>query len=259
MRIMRTGRIFRATLPVQRVEVAPKTRYRVAVQPYVAFRFLELWTYSPGPDLLVNDIHVGNITLLANGYPIPAEAWDIVAVTRAVEVAIAGGWKAKPGERHPLYDRLLVSPETASPGMNINFHLENPTDRSLFFVASVHGLAIDADRYGAGYGDMIVHGYHGESAAPPVYRFDDLVPRRVPDTEPPPAPTAPPKIAPRPGPLTVMCRTCGAAPGAPCVATAKGKTHPARGLLPGECSGCPRKYWKQGLRATCNFCGKDRL
>jgi len=252
-----TNRVVRATLPVDILEISPKTQCYAQATPQIPFRLLELWTHSPGSDLLVQDIKVGNISLFTAWGSVPAETWDIVAITRAVEVAIQGGWKPEPGKRHPLYDRLLIHPETANVGTRIALLVENPTDRPLKFRASLHGVAIDSG--GGYYGDMLVHEDFGE---PPVYRFDDLVPSAPKPAQPPVelAPTEPPKAlgpAPRPDPLGAACRTCGAIPGQPCIATGKGKTHPARGLRPGECSACPRAAWAGGLRSKCNFCGKE--
>jgi hypothetical protein len=252
-----TNRVVRATLPLESEDIRPGCTQYVTARPQVPFRLLEVWTYSPGPHLLVSDIRVGNMSLLASSGSVPAEAWDIVAVTRAVEIAMKAGWiPATPDTPHPLYNRLKITPETASPGVNIMMLLWNPTTEPLPFRASLHGLALDNG--GGGYGSTVIHDEYdvnGQSKA----RFDDLVPGdslRASPTEPAPAPTPPPASAPTA--FDVPCRTCGAALGQACIGMGRGKTHPARGLKPGECSACPRVYWARGLQSKCNFCGKER-
>jgi hypothetical protein len=242
---LREYRVCRATLPVKITTITPRTEHRVSVCPQIPFRILEICTYSPGPDLLVSDVHAGNITLFASAGSIPAETWDIVAITKAVEVAFRAGWRPREGERHPLYDRMRVTPVTLDVGLAIAIYLHNPTDEPITFRASIHGLTYD--RHSP---------FDDKEDLDDVVRFDDLyVGESSGQTEP--APVVPPKPPASASELDVACRSCGAAPGKPCVAVPRGVFHPARRLQAGGCSGCPRKAWAAGMRAKCNFCGKE--
>lgn len=244
-------RVVRATIGFAPATIEPKTSYYIVARPQVAFRLSQLWIFSPGPDLLIEELKVGNISLLHAYEPIPAELWDIDAITRAVDAAVRAGWTSPDGSAHPLYERLKIPSETCSVGMNIAVQVRNPTDSPLAFRAAVQGIALDG---GGGFSHSDDFTTHPPFEEP---RFDDVAraapPRPAPET--PVTPTEPPPATER-DPLGAPCRACGATAGTPCHAVPKGKSHPVRGLRPGECPGCPRAAWALGMRAACNLCGK---
>ena len=255
-----THRVVRGVLPIDVVHVDPRTILYAHTRPYVPFRLLQLWTYSPGEDLLIDDIRVGNVSLFVGNGGIPAAAWDIVAVTRAVRQAIAAGWKPVNGEAHPFYERLKIDAPTCDVATRIRFLLRNPTDSVLRFEASLHGVTLD--RGDGNFGNVkIPHRLDLTNE-----RFDDLYQDKTPaETSPPVVTPAPSPATPAPAPVPASmpaspidseCRTCGAMPGVGCYGMSASKTHASRGLKKGDCPGCPRAAWAKGMVATCTFCGR---
>lgn len=239
------SRVRRATIPINPEVIPPRSHYRFEACPQVPFKVLELWTHSPGPSLWIHDIHAGNYSLLPSHGAIAAENYDIVAVTEAVRVALAAGYRPEPGARHPFYDRLKIESQVLQPGYRLVVFVENRSDREALFSASVCGLV--REDLGS-RGD--IRGEFDQERMSDLHRFDDLVPA----SGSKPKPKTPPGQAPPAS--KAGCPTCGALAETPCYGTPKGKSHPARGRKLGECPGCPLAAWAGGLQSTCMLCGK---
>lgn len=253
-------RLVRATLPVPPTLVEPDTTRSIRLQTNIPFRTEQFWVHSPGPDLLVTSLLAGNCSLLAGWDPIAAETWDLDMVTRAVEAALAAGWRPRdPDDGHPLYARLRIQEMAVAIGIDLRVEVRNPTAEPVLFKATFVGTALEPSSGRAPVG-VDFHGPFDPSSAPKPFRFDDLgkkfmkpepepEPESLPETMPPPA---------EPDEKGLDCPTCGAVPGDGCHGLRAGKFHPARGLGPGECVGCRALAASRagGIRSVCVFCGK---
>lgn len=253
-------RIVRMPLPFDETEVMPGQTFMIRSQPHLPFRLAQLWTFSPGPDFWVHDLRVGNLSMFCASGGVPAECWDIVAITLAVKVAMEAGWTPDlVGGAHPLYERLKIQSETCRVGTSVFIVVENRGSIPAKFKCVIQGYAIDV----SGCVDF----EDSEESKPylPAINVSVPVPAvvgnrtglvHIPGGKGLIAPIQPPVGVLTP--IDALCGACGAMPGAGCSGVGKDKFHPTRGLKPGECPGCPRAAWAKGFQSKCNFCGKER-